>query len=300
MLVLGSQILLGFQLQGTFRPVFEQLPFYDRILHVAALLLITLTIGLLIAPSMQHQIVEEGDDTYRIIQVIGRYASLALAPFAAALGIGIFMATERILGTAGGLLIGSLFFGLAMLFWYGLEIIRKRTSGHMERAMAQQKTSQEQTPLDVKIDQMLTEARVMLPGVQALLGFQLVITLAETFEKLSFDSKLIHLGALAAITFSVIFLMAPAAFHRIVYNGEDSQEFLVTGSRFILAASGALAIGIAADLYVVVSRSLSSEMAGLTAAVASLIVLLGLWYAIPFALRIFSRSGTTRSSPQGA
>jgi hypothetical protein len=32
-------------------------------------------------------------------------------------------------------------------------------------------------------------------------------------------------------------LMAPAAFHRIVYAGEDTPEFHTLGSRFLLAAS---------------------------------------------------------------
>jgi hypothetical protein len=32
----------------------------------------------------------------------------------------------------------------------------------------------EKAPLDERIAQMLTEARVVLPGVQALLGFQLI------------------------------------------------------------------------------------------------------------------------------
>ena len=42
----------------------------------------------------------------------------------------------------------------------------------------------ETAPLHSRIEQMLTEARVILPGAQALLGFQLAIVLTDTFEKL--------------------------------------------------------------------------------------------------------------------
>ena len=87
-LILGSQILLGFQFQGAFRPTFETLPLYDRLVWIVALGLITLTVALLITPSVQHRMVEGGQDTRRILGVIGRYASLALGPFAAALGAG--------------------------------------------------------------------------------------------------------------------------------------------------------------------------------------------------------------------
>jgi hypothetical protein len=38
------------------------------------------------------------------------------------------------------------------------------------------------TSLHTKIEQMLTEARVILPGVQALLGFQFVVMLTKAFD----------------------------------------------------------------------------------------------------------------------
>ena len=49
--------------------------------------------------------------------------------------------------------------------------------------MASQRQSEE-TPLPKQIDQMLTEARTILPGAQALLGFQLTVFLTESFERL--------------------------------------------------------------------------------------------------------------------
>src|SRR3954470_3474750 len=84
-LILGAQILLGFQLQGVFRPVFDRLPWHDRYFDIASLLFSSLTVGLLIAPSLHRQIVDEGDSTRRIHRTIGRFTSWALAPFAIAL-----------------------------------------------------------------------------------------------------------------------------------------------------------------------------------------------------------------------
>ena len=54
----------------------------------------------------------------------------------------------------------------------------------------------ETAPLHSRIEQMLTEARVILPGAQALLGFQLAIVLTDTFEKLPILSRLLHAAAL--------------------------------------------------------------------------------------------------------
>jgi hypothetical protein len=49
-----------------------------------------------------------------------------------------------------------------------------------------------ETQLKTKIEQMLTEARVMLPGGQALLGFQLVATLTKSFHELHSTYQYIH------------------------------------------------------------------------------------------------------------
>jgi hypothetical protein len=64
------------------------------------------------------------------------------------------------------------------------------------------------TPLSAKVEQMLIEARVIIPGAQALLGFQLTVTLTRAFEQLPYESKLAHAAALCCIALSVILLMA--------------------------------------------------------------------------------------------
>lgn len=92
------------------------------------------------------------------------------------------------------------------------------------------------TPLSAKVEQMLTEARVTIPGAQALLGFQLTVTLTRAFKQIPFESKLAHAAALCCIALGIILLMAPAAQHRISFGGEDSADFLKIGSVFIIAA----------------------------------------------------------------
>ena len=55
-LVLGAQILLGFQYQALFRPRFEALPAYAKALEAAAFALMVATVVLLIAPTPFHHI----------------------------------------------------------------------------------------------------------------------------------------------------------------------------------------------------------------------------------------------------
>jgi hypothetical protein len=137
------------------------------------------------------------------------------------------------------------------------------------------------TPLDVKIEQMLTEARVVLPGAQALFGFQLAIVLTLSFEQLPGPSKIIHAASIFLVALAVVLLMAPAAYHRIVYAGEDTQDMHRVGSILVTVATVPLALGLAGDIYVVMAKIAGSPIAGLVAGVLGLIVLIGLWHAYP-------------------
>jgi len=143
----------------------------------------------------------------------------------------------------------------------------------------------ESLPLGQKIDQMLTEARVILPGAQALLGFQLAVALTQAFDGLPASSKAAHACALGLIALSTISLMAPAAYHRIAYGGEASKTFLQIGSCYMLAATAALAFELTADIYVVITKIADSSAAGGLAAAFSFLVLTGLWHVSPALMR---------------
>ena len=62
---------------------------------------------------------------------------------------------------------------------------------------------------------MLTEARVILPGVQAMLGFQLMVVMTDAFERLPVVYRDLHLVGLALTGVSTALLLAPAAIHRL-------------------------------------------------------------------------------------
>jgi hypothetical protein len=143
----------------------------------------------------------------------------------------------------------------------------------------------EQIPLSKKIDQMLTEARVILPGAQALLGFQLAVILTRAFEQLPGSSKAVHAAALGLVALCTMLLMTPAAYHRIVYGGEEAEDLFTLGGRFVMAATVALALGLAADVYVVMAKIAESEIVGAAAAAVCLVALVGLWYVSPWYLR---------------
>ena len=280
LLLLGAQVLFGFYLTGVFQDAFEHLPPTTRLVDCAGQFLMALVVGLLVAPSMQHRIVEEGQDTHRILGVTTLFAGLALLPFGMSLGLGVYIAFDRLVGPGAAFAAGGLFFLLAAFFWFGLEFALKSPTA--TKPMPDQ---EEPTPLSTKIDQLLTEARVVAPGAQALLGFQFTVMFSRSFEQLPESSQVLHVAALCCVALAVVLLMTSAALHRISFGGEDTPSFFRMGSRFVVAATVPLALGIAADLYVATAKASQSAGLGVVLAVVAVGILAGLWYGLPLALR---------------
>jgi hypothetical protein len=230
-LMLGAQILLGFEFNAVFRPRFDPLPPLAKLADGVALGLMLATVCLLIAPSAFHRIVDRGESTGRTQTITSVCAALALVPLATALGVDLSIALSRALQSAvGGILAGAGFALVSASAWFGMGWVMKTHYGGKERRKAEaERDVSETAPLHSRIEQVLTEARVILPGAQALFGFQLAIVLTEAFEKLSPVPRLLHGAAILCVASSVALLITPAAIHRIVWAGEDSETFLRIG-----------------------------------------------------------------------
>ncbi|WP_039845984.1 DUF6328 family protein [Rhizobium gallicum] len=280
MLMLGAQILLGFQFHGPFQNARPSLSLYEKEIGAIVLCVMVVIVGLLIAPSARHRVVERGEATQRFNDFITRVSMLTLAPFALALGLDLGVATSRGLGTWVGLTAGIACGLSALGLWYGPMLFRQR---HGDADMV---TSDEKTPTAAKIDYVLTEARVVLPGAQALLGFQLAIALTSGFNDLAGSAKAPHCVALGSVALTTILLMAPAAYHRIVHNGADVPEVYDVASRLLLAATVFLALGLAADVHVVIGKISESQILAHITAASTALVLIGLWHLWPWWTRV--------------
>ena len=278
-LILCAQVLLGFQFRAFFEQRFETLPPATRFVEVVGLAFLLIATVLLFMPAAFHRIVEGGEDSERLHKFATSVMCWALLPFSIGFGIDSFVAGETILGRAAGICAGAGVTLLSLFFWYGLQIRARK----LELGDTQMKEEESEQKLNTKIEQVLTEIRMVLPGVQALLGFQMATTMMQSFEKLPDSSKQIHFAGLLLIILSAIFLMTPPAYHRLVNRGENTERFYRFAGEMLLAAMVSLPLGIAAGVFVVMRKFTESLEWSIAFALLTLFTAWGLWFGITLA-----------------
>jgi small-conductance mechanosensitive channel len=122
----------------------------------------------------------------------------------------------------------------------------------------------------------------VLPGIQALFGFQLIAVFNEGFaKKLSGGEQQLHLAAIVLVSVAVALVMAPAAIHRQTQQREVSERFIWISSRLLLASMFPLAVALCLDIYLI-SRIIL-ERGAFSAVIAAMLlaVIFILWIVLP-------------------
>jgi|SRR5215203_5399819 len=140
----------------------------------------------------------------------------------------------------------------------------------------------EQTDLPTSVSNMLEEARMLLPGAQALFGFQLIVVFDQSFgERLSIAEQHLHLAATVLTAIAIGLLMAPAAYHRQAEPQSVSLHFLGMASRQITWGTVPLAIALCLEIYLIATLIATNPL--VTIAVTGVVVVIfgALWYVQP-------------------
>ena len=128
----------------------------------------------------------------------------------------------------------------------------------------------------------LDEARMVLPGIQALFGFQLIAVFSDRFESaLTEVEQGLHLGAIALVTLAIGLIMAPAAYHRQAEHGRVTRRFIDLASKLLTSAMVPLMLAIVGDVYLV-SRVIAGGLVLPLAVALGVLACLGwLWFVWP-------------------
>jgi uncharacterized protein DUF6328 len=208
-------------------------------------------------------------------------------PFAVALGLEAAVAGLRFGNGAAALAAGVAMASLALFMWYGVELLFRSREGR-GRALAASEDDSKAGIRD-KIRHVLTETRVVLPGVQALLGFQFATLLMEAFDKLPRGVQLVHLASLGCMAVAIVLLITPAAWHRIVERGEENERMHKFSSAIVVAALVPIAIGLSSDFFVVVYKVTESYPIAVAAATAMFVIFVFFWFGLTLGRRLANR-----------
>jgi O-antigen/teichoic acid export membrane protein len=149
--------------------------------------------------------------------------------------------------------------------------------------------ARQELPLPKAMDNLIEECRMLLPGIQALFGFQLIAVFNATFaEKLSSLEQQLHLlaigligVAIGLIGVAIALILTPAAYHRQIDHVGITRRFIDVSTRLMLWSMAALGLSICLDLYLVSRLILQDVGASLLITLGLLALFMFLWLVLP-------------------
>jgi hypothetical protein len=149
---------------------------------------------------------------------------------------------------------------------------------------------------DRNLAELLQELRVAGLGVQVLFGFLLSLPFTNRFMKLSHGQRQLYLASLMLAALSTALLLAPVAYHRLVFRQHQKERLIRTAN--VMAICGLAAVGLAVSTSVLlVTDYVDHGLPAVLISVFTVCLFGGLWFALPLARR--GRPGTEppQSSP---
>ena len=140
----------------------------------------------------------------------------------------------------------------------------------------------EKERLDRNLNELLGELRVVMPGVQVLFAFLLVVPFNQRFAEITDFERAIYYLTLMGTGLATALLMAPGAIHRLEFRADDKEWIVFTGNRLVIVGFAVLAAAVTCAVLFVTHFVYSDALAVATTALTGVVVF-GLWFAVPVA-----------------
>lgn len=137
---------------------------------------------------------------------------------------------------------------------------------------------------DRNFGEILQELRVAATGVQVLFGFLITMPLQPRFEQLDSYERGLHVAAVIALAIATACLIAPVAWHRMLFQQRMKTEIVEVANRLVKVGLLALGVGLVAAVLLMFDLVLVTGWAiGLGVSLA--VLLLMLWLVAPLRRR---------------
>ena len=137
--------------------------------------------------------------------------------------------------------------------------------------------------VDRELGELLDEIRTLLPGVEILFGF-LILLPFEFRDELTGLERALYLGAFLSVSAALALLAAPTLEHRLRFRSLDKERWLYRSNRMTIAASVFVALGIGLTVYLVVGTLVGDVLAAVIAA-ANAAWIAWFWFGWPLLQR---------------
>jgi len=147
-----------------------------------------------------------------------------------------------------------------------------------------ERSEDEQERLNRQMIELLNELRVAMPGVQVLFGFLLTVPFQQRFQQVTEFQQTVYFVTLLAAAVATAFLIAPSAYHRLMFEQHDKPSIIHIGTGQMVAGLCALAVAMNGAVLLVTDVVFESDTVAVTVALlASLYVTL--WFGFPLIRR---------------
>jgi uncharacterized protein DUF6328 len=138
--------------------------------------------------------------------------------------------------------------------------------------------------LDRNLIELLQEVRVVQTGVQVLFAFLLTVPLATRFPLLTEFQRNTYFATLLLTGAAAMLLIAPTAYHRILFRLGDKEHLVQVANRLTLAGLLCVALSMIGALLLVTDLLFGGAVAAVTGTAAAL-ACLALWCLAPLRRR---------------
>jgi uncharacterized protein DUF6328 len=136
--------------------------------------------------------------------------------------------------------------------------------------------------IDRNFTELLGELRIALPGVQVLFAFLLTVPFAQGFASLTGFEKSLYLVVLLLTALASALLMAPTAYHRVLFRRGYKPQILFFANRSAMAGLAILALAMTGAIFLI-THVIFGEGAAIAVTIPSGFVFALLWYLLPLA-----------------
>jgi len=137
---------------------------------------------------------------------------------------------------------------------------------------------------DRNLVDLLQELRVGTLGVQVLFGFLLGLPFTLRFSRLEVWQRWLYLGVVMASSVSIVLLVAPVAYHRLLFRRHQLESLLRAANVMAIAGMVAVALAVTGAVLLVTSY----VQPGVPTPVLTIIIgvlFASLWFALPLTRR---------------